>query len=92
MKLEPLFIAKENKLYKIEDNSLFDVKNLKTYEVKWSELELAEESYNEELLANLREQAVFLCLDSFRFSHRTSLEALRSLKIFHTLSCFFDLL
>ena len=56
MKLEPLFTAKENKLYKIEDNSLFDVKNLKTYEVKWSELELEEESYNEELLANLRDE------------------------------------
>ncbi len=56
MKLEPLFIAKENKLYKIEDDSLFDLTNLKTYELKWSELELEEESYNEELLANLREQ------------------------------------
>ena len=29
MKLEPLFVAKENKLYKIEDNSLVNIEELK---------------------------------------------------------------
>ena len=56
MKLEPLFVAKENKLYKIEDNSLVNIEELKRIELPWSKVELEEESYNEELLANLREQ------------------------------------
>ena len=29
MKLEALFVAKENKLYKIEDNSLVNIEELK---------------------------------------------------------------
>ena len=56
MKLEPLFEAKENKLYKIEDNSLVNLEELKRIELPWSKVELEEESYNEELLANLREE------------------------------------
>ena len=54
MKLDPLFTIKENKLYKIEDDSLVNLDSLKKVELKWSELELEPESYNEELLANLR--------------------------------------
>ena len=56
MKLEPLFVAKENKLYKIEDNSLVNLEELKRIELPWSKVEIEEESYNEELLANLREE------------------------------------
>lgn len=56
MKLEPLFYSKDNKLYKIADNSLVDTTSLKRIEIKWSTVELEEESYNEEYLANLRDQ------------------------------------
>ncbi len=56
MKLDPVFYVKENKLYKIADNSPFDTKNLLKINVKWSEVEIADEQYNEELLASLREQ------------------------------------
>ena len=56
MKLEPLFYAKENKLYKIADNSPVDTASLKRIEIKWSTVEIEEESYNEEYLANLRDQ------------------------------------
>ena len=55
MKLDPIFTVKENKLYKISDNSAVDAAALKKIQIKWSEVELAEESYNEEYLANLRE-------------------------------------
>lgn len=56
MKLDPIFTVKENKLYKISDNSAVDTAALKKIQIKWSEVELAEESYNEEYLANLREE------------------------------------
>ena len=56
MKLEPIFTAKQNKLYKIADNSQVDTANLKRIEVPWSTVELEEESYNEEFLALLRDQ------------------------------------
>ena len=56
MKLEPIFTVKENKLYKISDNSAVDTASLKKIEIKWSQVELAEESYNEEYLASLREE------------------------------------
>ena len=56
MKLDPIFTVKENKLYKISDNSAVDTAALKKIQIKWSEVELAEESYNEEYLANLRDE------------------------------------
>ena len=55
MKLDPIFTVKENKLYKISDNSAVDTASLKKIEIKWSQVELAEESYNEEYLSQLRE-------------------------------------
>ena len=56
MKLEPLFYAKENKLYKIADKSPVDTASLTRIEIKWSTVEIEEESYNEEYLAKLREE------------------------------------
>ena len=56
MKLDPIFTVKENKLYKISDNSAVDTASLKKIKIKWSQVELAEESYNEEYLASLREE------------------------------------
>ena len=50
MKLDPIFTIKNNILYKI------DTAALKKIQIKWSEVELAEESYNEEYLANLRDE------------------------------------
>ena len=70
MKLDSLFKVQENKLYKIADNSYVDLSCIKTLaaenavqtedyfirlEVKWSSVELADEEYNEEFLANLRD-------------------------------------
>lgn len=56
MKLDPVFTVKENKLYKIADDSQVEVTSLKKIEIKWSTIELEPESYNEEYLANLREE------------------------------------
>ena len=56
MKLDPIFTVKENKLYKISDNTAVDTASLKKIEIKWSQVELAEESYNEEYLARLRDE------------------------------------
>lgn len=56
MKLEPIFTVKQNKLYKISDNSLVDTSILKRIELPWSTVEMADETYNEEFLAQLREQ------------------------------------
>lgn len=55
MKLEPVFTVKDNKLYKIADNSLVDITTLNSIEVSWSKVEIEDESYNEEFLAKLRE-------------------------------------
>ena len=55
MKLEALFYVRDKQLYKISDNSLVSIDSLQRIEVKWSELELEEDSYNEEFLAALRE-------------------------------------
>ncbi|MCR4953916.1 MAG: hypothetical protein K6A43_07560 [Treponema sp.] len=55
MKLDPIFTVKENKLYKIADDTEVDAASLKKIEVLWSQVELEPESYNEEFLANLRE-------------------------------------
>lgn len=56
MKLEPVFTVKDNKLFKISDDSAIDITVLKRIEVKWSTVEIEEETYNEEYLAALREE------------------------------------
>ena len=56
MKLDPIFTVKQNKLYKIDDEAQVNPASLKKIEIKWSQVELAEESYNEEYLASLREE------------------------------------
>ncbi len=56
MKLDPIFTVKQNKLYKIEGNTAVDTASLKQIEIKWSQVELADEQYNEEYLAALRDQ------------------------------------
>ena len=55
MKLEPVFFVKENKLYKIDDNSPFAAEQLQKIEILWSKVELEDEIYNEEFLASLRD-------------------------------------
>ena len=55
MKLDPIFTIKNNTLYKIDNNSPVDTSTLKQIQIKWSAVKLAEESYNEEYLAQLRE-------------------------------------
>lgn len=56
MKLEPLFTVKENKLYKIEDNSVVNLTSLKFIDIPWTTVELQDEAYNEEYLAQLRDE------------------------------------
>ena len=56
MKLDPIFTIKNHQLYKISDNSPFSTSDLKQIEIAWSTVELAEESYNEDFLAKLRDQ------------------------------------
>ena len=56
MKLDPIFTVKQNKLYKISDNSQVDAASLKRIEIPWSTVEIEDEMYNEEFLASLREQ------------------------------------
>ncbi len=55
MKLDPIFTVKENKLFKIADGAEVDPASLERIEIKWSTVELEEESYNEEYLAGLRD-------------------------------------
>lgn len=56
MKLDPVFEVKANKLYKLADGKEVAPSSLKLIDIKWSEVELEPESYNEALLADLREQ------------------------------------
>lgn len=56
MKLDPVFTVKENKLYKIADNSAVDTATLKQIQIPWSKVEMEDEMYNEEFLAELRDQ------------------------------------
>ncbi len=56
MKLDPIFTVKNKKLYTISDNSEVDTAILKRIDILWSTVELDEEIYNEEYLAELREQ------------------------------------
>ena len=56
MKLDPIFTINNHQFYKISDNSQVDTSSLKKIEIKWSTVELAEEAYNEEYLAQLRDE------------------------------------
>lgn len=56
MKLEPIFTVKNSKLFKIADNSPVDTSTLKRIDIPWSTIEIEDEAYNEEYLAQLREQ------------------------------------
>ena len=56
MKLDPLFYVKSNQLYKISDNSAADLSSIQKFQIKWSEVELDDENYNEEFLAQLRDK------------------------------------
>lgn len=56
MKLDPIFTVKNKKLYKITDGSEVDTSTLKRIDIPWSTVELEDEAYNEEYLAQLREQ------------------------------------
>lgn len=56
MKLDAKFYAKNKKLYKIDDDSLVDVAKLNKISITWSSVEISDEVYNEEYLANLRDE------------------------------------
>ena len=56
MKLDPIFTVKNNKLYKIADNTEVDTASLKRIDIPWSTVEIEDGAYNEEYLAGLREQ------------------------------------
>lgn len=56
MKLDPLFTVKNNKLYKIEDNTEVDLASVRRIEIPWTTVEMEDEAYNEEFLATLREE------------------------------------
>lgn len=56
MKLEAKFYAKNKNLYKIDDDSLVDITKLKKITISWSSVEISDENYNEEFLANLRDE------------------------------------
>lgn len=60
MKLDPLFTVKNKQLYKIQDDSLVDLSSIQKMELSWKTIELEEESYNEEFLAQLRDQLKIL--------------------------------
>ena len=55
MKFEKLFESKENKLFKITGEEV-PVTEKMAFSVKWSDVEGAEEEYNESFLAKLREE------------------------------------
>ena len=55
MKLDPIFTVKNHELFKISDNTRVDPSTLKKIEINWSTVELSDEAYNEEYLAQLRE-------------------------------------
>ncbi len=56
MKLEALFKVNESKLFWVKDNSPADAATFEKISIKWSEVELDDEVYNEEFLAKLRDQ------------------------------------
>ena len=55
MKLDPIFTVKSKKLYKISDGSEVNTSSLKKITIPWSTVEMEDEVYNEEFLANLRD-------------------------------------
>lgn len=55
MKFEKLFESKENRLFKITGEEV-PVTEKMAFSVKWSDVEGAEEEYNESFLAKLREE------------------------------------
>lgn len=55
MKLEALFTVKQNKLFSAKYDSAVNPADFEKIIVKWSEVELDDEVYNEELLAKLRD-------------------------------------
>lgn len=55
MKLEALFTVKQNKLFLAKDDSAVNPDDFEKIPVKWSQVELDDEVYNEELLAKLRD-------------------------------------
>lgn len=56
MKLDPIFTVKNKKLYKIDDDSEVDTSTLKRIDIPWTSVELEDGIYNEEFLAQLRDQ------------------------------------
>lgn len=54
MKLEAVFTIENNKLIKIADNSEVAFASLIQETIKWSTVEIEDENYNEEYLADLR--------------------------------------
>ena len=54
MKLEAIFTIKNNNLIKIADNSTVDPSSLIKETIFWSTIEMEDEIYNEEYLADLR--------------------------------------
>lgn len=54
MKLEAIFTIKNNNLIKIADNSTVDPSSLIKETISWSTIEMEDENYNEEYLADLR--------------------------------------
>ncbi len=56
MKLDPIFTVKNNKLFKISDNSEVDTATLKRIDIPWTTVEIEDGAYNEEFLAELRNQ------------------------------------
>lgn len=56
MKLEAVFNVNNNKLFWIKDNSPAAAETFEKISIKWSQVELDDEVYNEEFLANLRDQ------------------------------------
>lgn len=56
MKLDALFYVENGKLFRIADQSCVDLNSLKKIEIKWTTVEIEEEAYNEEYLAQLRDE------------------------------------
>lgn len=56
MKLDALFYVENGKLFKIADKSSVDLNSLKRIEIKWTTVEIEDEAYNEEYLAQLRDE------------------------------------
>ena len=55
MKLEPVFKTENNELFLISDGSKPDLNSFEKITVSWAKVEIDDEVYNEEFLAQLRE-------------------------------------